>query len=214
MHSQQHLEVRAIRSLGEDGWRLVRQAYGEPHRAYHNLSHISAVFETLDPHLTGNPNGFAIELAVWFHDIVYEVTPYAYMFNEERSAEVLQMFAADHRLPMPSVALAMVFILATKEHKAPVYLRGESKEACELFLDADLAILAAPKEEFEAYEVAVLTEYRQKPTRPSATFKAARRYALKQLAERDPLFLSSQLRHLETQAKTNLSELCARYDKT
>jgi predicted metal-dependent HD superfamily phosphohydrolase len=48
-------------------------AYCEPQRHYHTLQHLEECFAHFDKvrHLANNPA--AIELALWFHDSVYDV---------------------------------------------------------------------------------------------------------------------------------------------
>jgi predicted metal-dependent HD superfamily phosphohydrolase len=60
-----------------DGSQVVYQqlldAYNEPHRVYHNLEHIGNCLTIFDrvTELLDNPD--AVELAIWFHDVIYKV---------------------------------------------------------------------------------------------------------------------------------------------
>ena len=57
--------------------------YAEPHRHYHTLDHIRAVLEIVDRIGATARNPAALELAVWFHDVVYDTHAGD---NEEQSA--------------------------------------------------------------------------------------------------------------------------------
>src|SRR5439155_22696514 len=62
--------------------RLVA-AYAEPHRCYHTLEHLSEVFKVAGKLADVATDPAAVQLAIWFHDGVYD--PRA-KDNEERSA--------------------------------------------------------------------------------------------------------------------------------
>lgn len=66
--------------------------YSKPSRVYHTLPHIVHCFLEFDSvkHFLKNPE--AVELAIWFHDIVYETSLELYPFNEERSVGFLLEF--------------------------------------------------------------------------------------------------------------------------
>jgi predicted metal-dependent HD superfamily phosphohydrolase len=71
--------------------RLV-DAYNEPQRRYHTLAHIDhclAIFDQCKS-LTANPD--ALEIAVWFHDVIFEPGKRE---NEALSAELYQDLSAD-----------------------------------------------------------------------------------------------------------------------
>src|SRR5437660_7778156 len=59
--------------------------YSEPHRHYHNQGHISECLDEFDAsrYLARRP--LAVELAIWFHDAIYETRA---ADNEEKSADL------------------------------------------------------------------------------------------------------------------------------
>ena len=57
--------------------------YGEPHRRYHTLGHIDDCLERLDRVRDLLPDADAVELALWFHDAVFDADA---RDNERRSA--------------------------------------------------------------------------------------------------------------------------------
>lgn len=74
----------------------LQQAYTEPQRHYHTLSHISALLEQLDQATTAvlpEEGRHAVEAAIWFHDVVYDPVKGA-PWNEEESERVWVDFVA------------------------------------------------------------------------------------------------------------------------
>src|SRR5689334_5356320 len=61
----------------------LRTAYREPHRHYHNLSHIADMLDVIDRLHALTPNPHIVRLAVWYHDAIYDPRD---KYNEERSA--------------------------------------------------------------------------------------------------------------------------------
>jgi predicted metal-dependent HD superfamily phosphohydrolase len=59
-------------------------SYSEPHRAYHNLTHLHECLVALDASAVEPASARIVEVALWFHDSVYD--PKA-GDNEEQSAE-------------------------------------------------------------------------------------------------------------------------------
>src|SRR3954470_9982464 len=65
--------------------RLVA-AHTEPHRFYHTLEHLNEMFKVAGKLADAAPDPAAVQLAVWFHDAVYD--PRA-TDNEARSAALI-----------------------------------------------------------------------------------------------------------------------------
>lgn len=143
----------------------VCQRYGEPHRAYHTLDHIADCLKEFDEvsDLAQHPE--AVELALWYHDTVYEPRA-GDGDNERRSAEL----AACHLLPVTHLTLEFVTrvhlsILATA-HKRPPY-----DPDAQLVVDIDLASLGYAQEIFDQNNAHIRTEY---SFVPDALFNARR----------------------------------------
>ncbi len=62
------LDVDAPPGLPEQ----LLSAYAEPHRHYHTQHHIAACLEALDAHRHCAERPEEVELAIWFHDAVYD----------------------------------------------------------------------------------------------------------------------------------------------
>ncbi|WP_325099359.1 hypothetical protein [Burkholderia contaminans] len=80
-----------------------------------------------------------------------------------------------------------------------------------LFLDADLAILAAAPDRLREYDRAIAREWAQDPDAPSAAFRAGRKQALEHLRAQAPLFRSAEFAPLEQHAQRNLEMLIGFY---
>lgn len=129
----------------------LADAYSSPGRVYHTLDHIQAVLEWIEMLRTHATDLRAIQLAAWFHDSVYD--PHA-ADNEERSALYAQSSLSSLAVPSETIQAASQMILSTKTHWTE-----ESKKDCYILLDADLAILGASVERYDAYAQAIRQEY-------------------------------------------------------
>jgi predicted metal-dependent HD superfamily phosphohydrolase len=173
----------------------LERRYSEPHRRYHGLTHVRHVLGVVD-HLTMvAADAPAVRLAAWFHDAVYEP---GRDDNERRSAdlaaETLLALGADHAL----VSEVARLVLVTEDH-----VTEEDDRNAMVLSDADLAILGAGPEEYDAYVAAVRQEYSHVP---DDAFTHGRRQVLLSLAERENIYATHWGRgHLEAPARANLA---------
>jgi predicted metal-dependent HD superfamily phosphohydrolase len=168
--------------------------YSETHRAYHNLSHVSALLFAAGT-LKWREYASAA-FAVWFHDAVYQTRSGD---NEERSAAFA--VSALHALNVPTEVAARVraMILATKTHSA-AGLDDDGK----LFLDLDLSILGAPPEIYRAYAQAIRAEYSWVP---GFLYRRGRRKILHGFLARERLYFTDEIAgQREKQARENIAE--------
>src|SRR3954469_13468337 len=84
--------------------------YGEPQRHYHTLAHIDACLGWLDWYRGSAKRPECVELALWFHDAVYD--PRA-SDNERQSAELASEALHHLRVPSPTIAVIQAQIEAT-----------------------------------------------------------------------------------------------------
>ena len=112
----------------------LRNAYSEPERAYHTLHHISECLQLLQQTQGLAQSSASIELAIWFHDAIYDPRR---SDNEERSALWAQ---AELRRAGASPALQdrITSLVMVTRHDGEPQTRDE-----ELMSDIDLAILGA-----------------------------------------------------------------------
>ena len=174
--------------------RLVT-AYDDPARGYHDLRHLREVLEHLDDLVPADhPDRDAVVLAAWFHDAVYDVVG----DNEERSARLADAVLTQAGVPIPLVEEVTRLVRLTAGHDpAADDLPGQ------LLCDADLAILAAGRERYDAYVAGVRQEYAEVP---DADFRAGRKAVLEDLLAHDTLFHSEAARERwEERARANVS---------
>jgi predicted metal-dependent HD superfamily phosphohydrolase len=121
-------------------WGYLIDQFSEPHRHYHDQTHIAHCLAELDGarNRIGNPD--AVELALWFHDAIYE--PGA-RDNEARSAALFLNYAKD-ALAEPLAREVHDAILATVHRKVPD--RGNAR----FVVDIDLSSFGLPWPRFMA----------------------------------------------------------------
>lgn len=128
-------------------WSALHTRYTESHRHYHNLRHIESMLFEMDQ---VSPGDTAMELAIWYHDVIYD--PKA-RDNEEQSATFFET-GIGHNIDRNLSGNVVRLILATD------YARPRSGKPDEdLLRDIDLSILASPVENYAAYTLAVREEY-------------------------------------------------------
>lgn len=163
--------------------------YDVPERAYHNLRHVEQMLSALEERGVLTPE---LELAVWGHDLVYDARAND---NEERSAAQFDAWLAGQGADAKARARIRALILATK-HAAPPQTREEM-----LLVDADLSILGAPQEQFDAYHAAIRREYAHVP---APLYAIGRHKVLRGFLEREHIFSTPEFAALEAQAQANL----------
>ena len=176
--------------LGEE---LVAR-YHEPHRAYHTAAHLEQVLRRLEE-IDAEP---LLHLAAWFHDAIYVPgSP----DNEIDSAKLAKRELAARGIDAASVQFVVDAILATAGHTS-------SDPRLAPLLDADLATLGAPPEEYRAYVAAIRREYDKVP---DELFREGRRALLREFLQRDAIFKTvAAHQRYEAPARRNLeAELLA-----
>jgi predicted metal-dependent HD superfamily phosphohydrolase len=113
-------------------WGNLIKRYSEQHRHYHNARHLVFCLHQLDLAASYIENTDAIEMAIWFHDLVFE--PRA-KDNEERSAALFKI-AANACFPPSFVDTVSEIIVATKHIDNP----NHNNEA--YMVDIDLSSIA------------------------------------------------------------------------
>ncbi|MFC4126627.1 HD domain-containing protein [Nocardia rhizosphaerae] len=174
--------------------------YAEPHRHYHTVEHLRAMFTAIDELAAEAADIDAVRYAAFFHDAIYAVDR---ADNEERSADlardVLESLDAAPELVDEVVRL----VLLTRGHDTEA---GDANGA--VLCDADLVVLAGDPATYAAYAAAVRTEYGHVP---DDLFRAGRAAVLRALANQPVLYRTPAARsRYEQRARANLSaELAA-----
>jgi predicted metal-dependent HD superfamily phosphohydrolase len=175
--------------LGES----LRRRYAEPHRYYHDRRHLLQVLRMVDQ-LAGDEDLFLVRLGAWFHDAVYDL-PERELTNEEASARlsVRELGRAGFEQEDLTQVARLVRLTAT-------HLPGTRDPEGALLCDADLAILAAPPELYDAYVDAVRAEY---AAVPEEDFLVGRLAVLEPIADSE-IFRSGKAQSLKAAARANL----------
>jgi predicted metal-dependent HD superfamily phosphohydrolase len=172
----------------------LKQAYGEPHRRYHDRRHLAEVLDRVQEIAAGTPgvDRDRVLLAAWFHDAVYDPTA---VDNEERSADLAEQELTG-LLPDGEVAAVARLVRMTAHHQP-----GPDVEETVLS-DADLGILAADTGRYDEYASAVRQEYAHVP---DTDFRRGRARILRALLDGPSLFRTAYARaRWESAARTNV----------
>jgi len=177
----------------------VLACYREPHRHYHTVQHLDECFERLAPLRDRAAHPAEVEVALWFHDAVYDVQRHD---NEARSATWAVDALTARGVGAAAAQRVHRLVMATR-HSAPTDTPDET-----LLVDVDLSILGADPARFDEYERQIRAEYAWVP---EPVFRARRRAVLEQFLARERLYGTPPLAALlERPARENLARSIAR----
>jgi len=182
----------AIDGAGAD----LRDRWAEPHRHHHTPAHLAAVLATVDEAAAHADDPDAVRLAAWFHDAVYD--PHATgAENEAASAGLAVAVLSLLGVPAERIQRVRRLVLLTAGH-AP----EPGDRDGELLCDADLAVLAGPAADYDAYAAAIRREYAYVD---DAAFRAGRAAVLRHLLDLPALYRVPALAaRWEAPARANL----------
>jgi len=181
-----------------DGFLRLRTAWGAERRRYHDLEHLAECLLELDRACAEPALADTAELALWYHDAVYE--PRA-RDCEERGAALLLEDGASLGLPRHRVLAAARCVRATA-HLAGPAPRGP---AIDLVVDIDLSILGRDVLRFMEFEYTVAEEYADVP---EALYFPARGRFLAALLTSPSIFRTDPCRaRFEASARANITAL-------
>jgi len=167
--------------------------YSEPQRHYHNLTHLDQCLAEFDSARKMAKDPVAVELAIWFHDAVYD--PHA-ADNEERSAELAKQSITQAGGEAALSRAVAALVLATKTHDPALHPDAP------FLVDVDLSIFGQPKERFQEYEAQIRREY---DWVPAETFKVKRAEILERFLARDRIYATDHFfAKYEQRARSNL----------
>ncbi|RKU01177.1 hypothetical protein C7H84_22905 [Burkholderia sp. Nafp2/4-1b] len=175
----------------EDVYRMLAHCYAEPVRHYHTLVHVRRCLRQLDLARDAIPDPDAVELALWFHDVIF--VPGA-QDNEPRSADWFRSRAAG-RIGACERICAM--IVATNHAGAAE--EPDTRFAC----DIDLAALGAARRRFRDDGRRLRAE---RPDLDDRAYDLQERSLLRGLLARPRIYLTDFFyTRCETQARRNLN---------
>ena len=174
----------------------LRRRLGEPDRRFHNLHHIHDCLHRLDEIASLLSDRDAVEVALWFHDAVYDPRG---SDNERRSAE---LFLARSNGANPVFRRRVCGLILATCHQGSAHTNDRR-----FIEDIDLAGFAAPWEEFMR-EGALLREEFAALT--DAQYYAGQVCFLERLKQRPWFFATDYFRdRYEAKAQENLDRLLA-----
>ena len=170
--------------------------HAEPHRRYHNATHVMWVLRHIDEILLCEPRDVdaeAIRAGGLFHDVVYDPTSTT---NERESASVAVDALRGLGWTTGRLELVRDLIIATAGHDAT------SSEA-EVLLDADLAVLGSDPDSYAQYVRGVRLEY---GFVDDAGWRTGRAAVIRSFLARDTIFTTAPMSAREQPARRNLAD--------
>ncbi len=185
--------------IKEQLWNEIVYRYSERHRHYHNLSHIAYLFSLCDKYIADISNPAVTGYAILYHDIVYDTYR---QDNEEQSAALAEAHLKQLSVNPSLIKNVQTFILATKGHILPEEYSLQNDLA--LFLDFDVAILAADTETYKTYSEKIRQEYSKYPDN---IYKEGRKQALQKVLSSEKIFITNDfIKTMEETARQNISK--------
>ena len=171
-------------------WQEIKTAHSEPTRYYHTLKHLEHIYKELQTFKLSP----ILEFSIFYHDIVYDAKK---RNNEEQSAHIAKQRLEQLTIRKELNTKVCQLILETKMHKA-------SSLDNELFLDADLSILASDEKTYEKYIYNVRKEY---AIYDDVSYFKGRKKVIKLFLEKERIYMSEDFHELyEKKARENLEQ--------
>jgi predicted metal-dependent HD superfamily phosphohydrolase len=184
-----------------DAYAALIARYADSHRHYHTARHIAECLAHFDAVCNRCKRPVEVELALWFHDAIYE--PRA-RDNEAQSAAWALRVLRDAGVASDAAQRVSELILTTRHDALPATPDEQ------LLVDIDLSILGAAAARFDEYEQQVRSEYGWVP---QFLFNRTRLKILETFLAR-PVIYSTPHFHglLEKKARENLARSCSALD--
>lgn len=175
-------------------WDEIEKSYTAKKRYYHNQSHLENLLKELTSIKESIEDWECIIFSIAYHDIVYNTLQ---KDNEEQSAALAEQRLAEIGFPAHRIAKCTQHIRATKGHTI------SDNQDTNFFTDADLSILGASWEVYEAYFRNIRREYSYYP---DLLYKPGRKKVLQHFLSMDKIFKTDKFfSRYEEQARKNLS---------
>jgi predicted metal-dependent HD superfamily phosphohydrolase len=177
----------------------IQNRYAEPHRKYHTIQHLEECLDTFQQVKALAQHPAAVEMALLFHDVIYDVHRHD---NEFESAELADRWLTKGSVKREVIDRIKSLILVTQHSNVP-----QDADEC-LLVDIDLAILGADAERFWEYDQQIRQEYAFVPE----TLYNQKRYEILNGFLLRPSIYSTQYfqEFLEIRARENLQSLIAK----
>ena len=199
---ERKVDQTTLRSLCTEHYANFIARYTEPHRFYHTINHIMDCLDELEQFKQAVIDPDAIELALWYHDAIYDAKEED---NEEMSVRLFLIEFVARYLPglidKKFAQQVRRLILATKQDKVPTEIDDQ------LINDIDLSIFGQSETKFDEYERQIRKEHEWLPDEVYATKRSA---IIKSFLERLTIYSTDFFRDkYEAQAQQNLKRSLA-----
>jgi predicted metal-dependent HD superfamily phosphohydrolase len=193
LYSVQPCQLENRRLINRCLFELVN-AYSSETRFHHGLAHIKLMLEAIAPWENQANNYPAIQLAVWFHDVIYN--PKA-KDNEEKSADYAAKVLNRLKISPSTIEAVTQMILNTKHHQA----EPEDIDS-QILLDADLAILGSDESSYRFYAKGIRREY---GWLSNEDYRLGRLNVLKKFLQRPRIYFTEPMfQQYEANARKNM----------
>ena len=171
----------------------LEREYGAPERRYHTSRHIADCLVKLDAHRALARRPAEIEIALFFHDAIYDPRR---ADHEERSADWAARFLAGEGLHADAVRRVRALVLATRHDAQP------DDDDQKLLVDIDLSILGAAPRTFGEYDRQIAQEFAWLPVEQ---YRSGRAAVLREFLARPRIFATlAFFASYEARARRNL----------
>ena len=160
------------------------EAYQQPHRYYHTLEHLAEMFRVIGRLAPLCRNPVAVQLAIWFHDVVYDPKV---QDNECRSAAKVIEWLQPLGLPPELLDQVAELVNATAHMNG---IEPPTDPNVIVLLDADLAILGASEDRYQRYAADIRKEYAHVP---NADYRKGRISVLNRFLARPRLYHTAMM---------------------
>lgn len=192
-HTLSGFEVDQV--AAQKAFNLLVEAYSSSDRYYHTLKHIYHVLKIIDNLQAYTRNLATVQLAAWFHDVIYDTKA---QNNEERSADYACQLLSSLGIPFSNITPVTRLIINTKNHQA-----AADDFDSQVLLDADLAILAANPVYYREYANAIRQEYAWVS---EAEYIVGRKQVLERFLQRQRIYFTTLMFEVaENAARRNLN---------
>lgn len=174
-------------------WEDLIKAYSDKGRYYHNLKHIDIMLNLAKSYTHQINNINALNLAIFYHDIIYDVKR---QDNELKSWEFAEQHLKPLALTSEDLECIQSCIIATKGHQS------HSNSDVNFILDFDLYTLGQSWTYYEEYTKQIRQEY---AIYPDALYLNGRIQVLKHFLNTGDIYKTPEFKTLyEQQAQSNI----------
>lgn len=173
----------------------VKKHYEAPSRHHHNLNHILEILRYIDERKDLINNWEAVQLAIFLHDVIYDVENTEPWKNERDSIGFSKQWLYNLWVENDIIHRVSLHIWDTISHTPSVELWSD----WEYFLDWDLSVLWASQERYDKYKSAIKAEYSWVPDEIYSTQRAK---VMSWFLDREKIFFRNQA--LEVLARDNI----------